>query len=489
MVAWGLSLWDASLVCLISPQTGWGRRVARYSQSLGVATSLGVFDPWSVFDQATHLIVDRHDEWGVLGRLAGIEVSAWDENFSSSASKGFLSALSPEQLVQALLIDGAAYVDPYDGAPASCEAVIDILADWRRLFIANRDISCCLGVTSWKHRRMRQFLFRGDREVSFHRSTRAAMAEARRLGGGVAIWPSRAPTDVERVAAETGVPLVRLEDGFVRSSGLGSDLYPPGSIVVDRKGIYYDPSKPSDLETLLLETDFSPALLERAQALISTLIQGDITKYNVRADAAFDYEPGRKIVLAPGQVEDDQSVKLGGAGVAGNLDFLARVREREPDAYIVYKPHPDVEGGHRKGAIRDRDALKFADRLARNTSLTTLLRTASVVHTLSSLAGFETLLRGRSVVVHGQPFYSGWGLTEDLAPITRRNRRLSLNQLVAGVLILYPRYVDPVSGLSCSPELMIKRLRRAPRAPSTLQLLTILLGRARRLVAQARGAV
>ncbi len=58
----------------------------------------------------------------------------------------------------------------------------------------------------------------------------------------------------------TDTPLRRIEDGFVRSVGLGSDLLPPCSIVVDRRGIYYDPGRPSDLhETILLsETEFTP---------------------------------------------------------------------------------------------------------------------------------------------------------------------------------------------------------------------------------------
>jgi capsular polysaccharide export protein len=80
------------------------------------------------------------------------------------------------------------------------------------------------------------------------------------------------------------------------------------------------------------------------------------------------------------------------------------------------------------------------------------------VHTLTSLAGYEALLRNRRVVVHGQPFYAGWGLTEDLAPLPRRNRRLSLEELTAGLLLLYARYVDPVTGLPCPAEVLLDRL-------------------------------
>jgi len=69
-----------------------------------------------------------------------------------------------------------------------------------------------------------------------------------------------------------------------------------------------------------------------------------------------------------------------------------------------------------------------------------------VVHTMTSLTGFDALLRGKRVVVYGQPFYAGWGLTEDVleegAAFARRQRRLSLDELVAGTLLRYPIYWD-----------------------------------------------
>ena len=39
------------------------------------------------------------------------------------------------------------------------------------------------------------------------------------------------------------------------------------------------------------------------------------------------------------------------------------------------------------------------------------------METMTSLAGFEALLRGKPVTTHGQPFYAGWGLTEDICPV------------------------------------------------------------------------
>jgi capsular polysaccharide export protein len=152
------------------------------------------------------------------------------------------------------------------------------------------------------------------------------------------------------------------------------------------------------------------------------------------------------------------SVRLGGGGgVAGNLDLLKRVRAANPDAYIIYKPHPDVEAGHRVGAIPDADARQYADVIVRDASTAVLLGEIGELHTITSLAGFEALLRGHVVVVYGKPFYAGWGLTTDIQQIDR-GRKLSLEELVAGVLIRYPRYLDPVTRLPCGPELIIERL-------------------------------
>ena len=63
------------------------------------------------------------------------------------------------------------------------------------------------------------------------------------------------------------------------------------------------------------------------------------------------------------------------------------------------------------------------------------------------------------VICHGIPFYAGWGLTRDMATTPpRRSRKLSLDELVAGVLLLYPRYLDPVTGIPCPPEVLVKRM-------------------------------
>lgn len=316
------------------------------------------------------------------------------------------------------------------------------------------DIHVACGMAWWKRKRIAQFLAGGrTRPLLFLDDAQAAVAAAG--NGAIAVWPSRMPEGLEALAGDR---LVRIEDGFIRSIGLGADLHPPLSIVVDRSGIYYDPRRPSDLETLLETTDFTPELLGRAEALIDTIVLRGISKYTSEAPTPVRARPAKRTILVPGQVEDDLSVRRGGGEVTGNLDLLRRAREAEPDAHILFKPHPDVDAGHRLGHIPDAEARRYADEIVRGESMPSLLARIDGVHVLTSLTGFEALLRGLDVTVHGQPFFSGWGLTRDLAPpIARRTRDLSLAALVAGTLILYPRYLDPVSERPCPPETLLQR--------------------------------
>lgn len=330
-------------------------------------------------------------------------------------------------------------------------------------------IVACVGVAAWKRRHLRLLLTgSGDEPPAFFRSAAAAVEIARRRRGAVAVWPSREPGSLSALARAAHVPLVRVEDGFLRSRGLGAECRPPLSIVVDHSGVHFDPSRPSDLERLLAHRRFDAALTARAERLVRRIVALGLTKYNLAGSTTPPCPQGRTVLVA-GQVEDDLAVRLGGAGTTSNLALLRRVRELEPDATILYRPHPDVEAGLRKGAWPDMLVRRFADQVVRDVDLPSLLTRVDAVHVLTSLTGFEALLRGRAVVCHGQPFYAGWGLTRDLAPPPRRGRRLGLAELAAATLILYPRYLNPETETACTPEDTVERLARP--APLGLEVL------------------
>jgi len=305
-----------------------------------------------------------------------------------------------------------------------------------------------LGFSSWKRRPVRRFL--AESRVVF-----VKRADAVPSGGTLVVWGYRA---IAGRLAE-GVRLLRLEDGFLRSVGLGADLIQPLSWVVDGRGMYYDATRPSDLEVTLSETAFPPELLERARTLRESILASGVTKYNLGGLPWQRPIGAPRVILVPGQVESDAALAYGAPQIRTNVGLLRAVRAANPEAYVVYKPHPDVLARLRAAGEGEDRALAWADEQVTEVAMDRLLSLVDEVHVLTSLAGFEALLRYKPVTCYGQPFYAGWGVTTDLVPQARRRRRLTLDQLVAGALILYPRYLSLETGTLTTPEQAIAELR------------------------------
>jgi capsular polysaccharide export protein len=268
------------------------------------------------------------------------------------------------------------------------------------------------------------------------------------VDGTLLVWGSaQAPAGLA-----SGVRVVRVEDGFLRSVGLGAAWTKPLSWVIDGTGIYYDASRPSDLETILQAGGFSALALARAARLRQCVVESRLTKYNVGHSNWKRESHMRRVILVPGQVESDAAIRMAAPGVRTNLALLKEVRASNPDAWILYKPHPDVVAGLRASGKGEHEAATWCDTVVRDVSMADLLVEVDEVHVLTSLTGFEALLRGKRVTCHGQPFYAGWGLTTDLHPVARRRRQITLDELVAGALIEYPTYIAHGSGAITTPE-------------------------------------
>lgn len=354
----------------------------------------------------------------------------------------------------------ARYVDLETGARSTLEATCDELVFQRRMMEATTGTFVCVGFSAWKRGFVPDFLETPRSTVRFARSVEAAEQRGLPDDATLVVWASGDTESARRLGERAGIPVWRMEDGFLRSVGLGSDLFAPASLVLDDRGIYYDPTRPSALEQILQETDFTAEERERARALRESILRAGLTKYNVGADRTLEL-PSRThapVVLVVGQVEDDASIRLGCPGIRTNLALLEEVREQRPDAVVVFRPHPDVVSGNRRGAVPPEVARALADVVADDHALAACLERADEVHTLSSLVGFEALLREKRVFTYGQPFYSGWGLTQDRHPHPRRTRRLSLDELVAGTLIRYPRYISLRTGRLTTPEVIVRQL-------------------------------
>lgn len=371
-----------------------------------------------------------------------------------------------EEIFAAAYILYARYYNPYAKRPSDILDTMTTIARHGAQPQPANTAAYLFGFAHWKHRLIRPF-FHEFRANSIHfinplfgtDHLKAARDRGMRPQSPLYVWGRKTFLDVEAYARRNGNPLYRVEDGFIRSVGLGSDLTRPYSQVVDGRGIYFDPTGPSDLEYLLQHHTFDQALLERAARVRHCIIENKLSKYNLFGQAELRFPEGRTIVLVPGQVEDDASIIYGAPGMT-NLTLLEQVRSHCPDAYIVFKPHPDVLMGNRAGAVFRPNALRYCDRIIEAVGIDTVLRHADAVHTMTSLVGFEALLRGKAVTTYGLPFYAGWGLTKDRRTCSRRTRTLSLDALVAGVLLLYPRYVDPATLQPCEIEVVLDAIKQ-----------------------------
>lgn len=431
----------------------WGAQPSLSTQKIALGPSEIVsarneVDPWHMLANATEIACEEGDPLRLIAGLLEVPVRRPDDGQSAR--------LLPCEELRALLretLESTLPLNPFSGGPMAWSEAISLCGEWRQLIDANRPIAAVYGFAGWKRSTTEALLWNGQAGPQFDRDPVEL-----RAGQSVAVWRSRTSSDRLAQFAKVGVKLVEVEDGFIRSAGLGANCVPPQSIVVDDEGIYFDGRSPSRLERILEETDFSPDLLQEVEALLDRIRALGLSKYDVGHQQLERRSP-QPHVLVPAQVEDDRAVLSVTGPPLTNHELLKRVRAARPEAYILFKPHPDVEAGHRKGAVPDSVALTIADEIVKEGTISSWIDLVDEVHVNSSLAGFEALLRGKAVVTHGVPFYAGWGLTTDLGAVPgRRTARRSLSELAAAALLLYPRYSDPVTNLPCSAEVVISRM-------------------------------
>ncbi|MBE0405126.1 MAG: capsular polysaccharide biosynthesis protein [Halomonas sp.] len=425
-------------------------------------------NPWALFDQVETVYVVT-SQLGFEALLAGKRVhcfglpfyAGWGLTEDRLACSRRHTKRTLHEVFAAAYLRYTRYANPYTLKPATLEETIALIADQKRQQerLRGKWIGC--GFSSWKRRFIHNFLG-GAAQLTYQKTLPEAPPSQKLL-----VWSSRIDHTFEQQHAALMPHLWRIEDGFIRSVGLGVDLTQPLSLVIDAQGIYYDPSQPSDLESLLEYSDFSDDLLERAGQLRERLVALKLSKYNVRGHDTLKLPNNRLIILVPGQVESDASIATGSPHIRTNSALLREVRRTHPHAFIIYKAHPDVVSGARIGALEP-DTKHLYDLDASHVEITTLLERVDAVHTMSSLTGFEALLRHRKVHTYGMPFYAGWGLTQDAMHCPRRSRALTLEALVAGTLILYPCYVAPSSRQLCNAETAVSLLEQARTQQPTL---------------------
>lgn len=407
--------------------------------------------PWALFEGAIG-VYTVSSQLGFEAILAGHKPRVFGQPFYAGwglTSDEFEIQRRQRSLTRVQLFAGAMmlypkWFDPFHDRLCNLEDVMNTLCASTRCWREDHRGWTASGMRLWKRRPLQRF-FGQHRTVVFEDDP----AKARISDRNPMVWAGKA--DVNHADA------ARVEDGFLRSRGLGAALIPPLSLVVDDLGIYYDPARPSRLEKWIEKREvLRPDQMMRATALIGSLNDHGLSKYNTGSTKPLTGVPSGNRILVPGQVEDDASILKGAQDVRTNAGLLAATRAANPGATIIYKPHPDVEAGLRKGTC---DAGEWADHIAVDANPAALLAEVDAVWTMTSLMGFEALLRGVHVTTLGVPFYAGWGMTRDLGDVAPRRRcEPSLEGLVHATLIDYPRYFDPRTGEPCPVEVVVARL-------------------------------
>ncbi len=486
LVAARLTHPHARILIKSHPETTSGHRPGHYGpedENEQVRLITDPVSPWALLDGA-QAVYTVSSSLGFEAILAGHKphvfgqpfYAGWGLTVDDRPVDRRQRTLTRAQLFAGAMILYPTWYDPYRDSLCEIEQVLDTLEARARAWREDHRGYVASGMRLWKRRPLSEFFGGGPALIFDDNATRAAKG-ASDVGRPLMVWAGKEQPDHQSQA-----PLLRIEDGFLRSRGLGAELVPPMSLVRDDLGIYYDPTRDSRLERLIAAASTLPDhARDRAERLIAQITDLGLGKYNLSRPLpdGLDRLPDGRRILVPGQVEDDASIRLGTDKVATNLALLERTRADNPDAVIIYKPHPDVEAGLRDGAIPTDQARALADLVADNADPIGLISAVDEVWTMTSTLGFEALMRGRKVTCLGAPFYAGWGLTRDLGAIPdRRRAQPDLIALAHAVLIDYPRYFDPVTGTACPVEVAVERLASgvSPRTTPGTRLLSKLQG-------------
>ncbi len=346
-----------------------------------------------------------------------------------------------DQLVFSSLVKYIICVHPRTKKKCEIEEIIKYifyLREASKFFPKNLE---AINFTPWKARQINRFFYpmTGERVKSFRRFKTKMQ--------NIIVWGKN--KRIEKYISNAN-NIISVEDGFIRSVGLGAELYPPLSLLFDKKGIHYDGSRSSDLEDLLQNFSVSHNQIIRARGIIDLIIKLKISKYNLRSNKEINLPNNflnKQIIGVLGQVETDNSIIYGVPNDTiskTNYALVEQVRRDYPHAYIIYKPHPDTESGLRIKGKKEASIYENADFIANKITVEHLFSKVDRVAVFTSLGGFEALLRGISVSTYGFPFYAGWGLTDDKLKhhkwAKKRTRELTIEELTFIALIKYPFY-------------------------------------------------
>ncbi|WP_396587487.1 capsular polysaccharide biosynthesis protein [Bermanella sp. R86510] len=385
------------------------------------------------------------------------------------------------ELMYAALLAYPVYMHPDTQRLCSIEDIVDYLQAHLQVREFQSPEVHAPNFSLWKRSFIPEFLSQSTFKVRFSSESQTHISPHNQFNRhALLLWGMQKP----HISNSGEQAVWRMEDGFIRSVGLGADLRRPSSLVLDDEGIYYNGKQASRLESLLNNYSLTDYEVNRAHTLLRRLRQRPVSKYNVehanteQIHGLRHQAQGRPMVLVVGQFEQDLSMTFGAdEAISDNKTLLAKARADYPDAFIVYKEHPDVYSGVRPGKLSSQAVAQWADAYVTDVPLIQFFPHISTLCTICSLAGFEAMIHGVNVRTYGLPFYAGWGLTSDLYSLDRRARTRRLYELVYIALVLYPRYINWSNRSITTVEVVLEQFQQAQTKHQGRSLKSHWLGR------------
>ena len=321
--------------------------------------------------------------------------------------------------------------------------------NWSRL--EEKRIALCIGFNDWKFGFVSKYLCEYQtvfcsRKLSARRILKSLYKLNKIYGKvDVVIWGYNDSNYLRFLFRLMNIKVLRVEDGFLRSSSLGSEHSVPLSLVVAEENLYFYARKETSLEKLLnnFDREKENSFLERSSSLIDVFISKELSKYNSPIKKNNLKPKLRRRVVVLGQVKNDASIRYGNPDGWKINQLIELAISENIGSDILYRPHPEVYAGLQKNKRLRKKLEQLVEVLDPSESLISLIERCDQFYTISSLSGFEASLRGKQVTVVGCPFYAGWGFTDDRARkyIERRKNKLSAREVFAISYLKYPRYL------------------------------------------------
>ena len=483
MLKWALKNWPNYLIVVkVHPDVAKGYKTGYlYPQKLSHPNLIFLMDGGHPTDliEKCHALCVVTSQLGFEGLIWGKEVHVFGSPFYAGWGLTIDHGIeikrrlnhfpSLEQLIFSCLSKYCIYRHPETNSLISIIDIMEWVKNQREIFFNWPNNLQAFKFTPYKARQLRKFIPRARGQKIEFINFKNELKNIKTF-----VW------GMKNLKIKKELDIIRVEDGFIRSVGLGSHLNNPISLIFDKKGIYYDASNYSDLEIILNSSKINNSQIKRAKNLQDKILKNDLSKYNLNS-AKFKMQIDRNLqekVLILGQVETDSSIKFGipeESKIKTNFQLVQAVKKDFPNSLLFYKPHPDVLSGMRQFGKKEKEIYKYCHEIIYDLKLNQLIDYFDRVCVLTSLGGFEALIRGKLVTTYGIPFYAGWGLTEDKLTNhrylkKRKNKSLKLEELIYHTLISYPVYLSFQSGRPTNPEQALEELTNFKNLKEVLNL-------------------